>query len=318
MSSDNSDSDSSFVLGPPPSIYIPPIGPVAGAPAPMPFSNGVQPQSGSSATPVPPPRPAALSSPVMSAVAPSSYTVKSGDTLGAIAERNGTSVSEIMKANPQLKNPNSIGVGQQLKMPGGGGGGAASGKGSGGGFSQPAPKPQPKPTSPDQSKPEEQSGKAVQGEIFPFWVKPTADWKTRPRYFGSPRSGGRKHGGVDLYAPVGTKIRAIADGRILRGPYYFYDGTYALEVVHPGIGVVRYGEIKGKLAPGVGKDVKAGQHIAFVGDLKSLSISMLHFELYKESAKNDATLSGGGPFRRNAKLMDPTPLIDRLFKKTFG
>ncbi|WP_235879833.1 LysM peptidoglycan-binding domain-containing protein [Polyangium aurulentum] len=252
----------------------------------------------------------------MNTVAPSSYTVKSGDTLGAIAARNGTSVSEIMKANPQLKNPNSIGVGQQLKMPGSGSGGGATQGGGSGGAPQ-APTPQQRPPSLE-NKPEEQSGNAVQGEIFPFWVKPTADWKTRPRYFGSPRSNGRKHGGVDLYAPVGTKIRAIADGRILRGPYYFYDGTYALEVVHPGIGVVRYGEIKAKLAPGVGKDVKAGQHIAFVGDLTSLSISMLHFELYKESAKNDSTLSGGGPFRRNAKLIDPTPLIDRLFKKTFG
>lgn len=39
--------------------------------------------------------------------------VKSGDTLSAIAARNNTSVSELIKAN-NLKNPNLIFVGQRL------------------------------------------------------------------------------------------------------------------------------------------------------------------------------------------------------------
>jgi LysM repeat protein len=57
------------------------------------------------------------------------YTVKSGDTLGRIADRNGTTVSEIMKANPGIKNPNAISVGQQIKMPGQGGGGSGGSSG---------------------------------------------------------------------------------------------------------------------------------------------------------------------------------------------
>lgn len=46
-----------------------------------------------------------------------SVTVKSGDTLSSIAQRNGVSVSDMMKANPQLKNPNTIMAGQALTMP---------------------------------------------------------------------------------------------------------------------------------------------------------------------------------------------------------
>ncbi|MBK9258556.1 MAG: DUF3380 domain-containing protein [Polyangiaceae bacterium] len=46
-----------------------------------------------------------------------SYVVKSGDTLGAIASRYDTTVQAILAANPQIKNPNAIFVGQQIKIP---------------------------------------------------------------------------------------------------------------------------------------------------------------------------------------------------------
>src|SRR5690606_38702133 len=44
------------------------------------------------------------------------YTVKAGDTLGAIAKRHGTSVSEIQRAN--RLNTTLVKVGQKLAMPG--------------------------------------------------------------------------------------------------------------------------------------------------------------------------------------------------------
>jgi murein DD-endopeptidase MepM/ murein hydrolase activator NlpD len=73
-----------------------------------------------------------------------SYTVKSGDTLGAIASRHNTTVAAIMAANPQIKNPNAISVGQKITIPGSsapapspppstGGTPAPSGGGGGGG-----------------------------------------------------------------------------------------------------------------------------------------------------------------------------------------
>jgi LysM repeat protein len=46
------------------------------------------------------------------------YTVQSGDTLSTIAARYKTSVSELMKDNPSIKNANVISVGEKLNIPG--------------------------------------------------------------------------------------------------------------------------------------------------------------------------------------------------------
>lgn len=78
------------------------------------------------------------------------YVIKSGDTLGAIAAKYDTTVSAILAANPQIKNPNVISVGQKITIPeasppagsgGGSGGGSGSGTGSGTGGASPEPSP---------------------------------------------------------------------------------------------------------------------------------------------------------------------------------
>jgi len=50
-------------------------------------------------------------------IAGSSYKIKSGDTLSAIAKRRGTTVAQIMKANPSIKDKNKIFAGKSLKLP---------------------------------------------------------------------------------------------------------------------------------------------------------------------------------------------------------
>lgn len=55
---------------------------------------------------------------VCALAASGTHVVRSGDTLGTIAARNGTSVRELVEANG-LRDPNVILVGQQLKIPGG-------------------------------------------------------------------------------------------------------------------------------------------------------------------------------------------------------
>ncbi len=49
-----------------------------------------------------------------------SYTVRSGDTMSGIAARHGVSLGALERANPQVRNPNQISVGQRLNIPGGG------------------------------------------------------------------------------------------------------------------------------------------------------------------------------------------------------
>ena len=60
-----------------------------------------------------------LAIPGASSTATTSYRVRSGDTLGLIASRHGTSVSAIVALNG-LSNPNLIRVGQVLKVAAGG------------------------------------------------------------------------------------------------------------------------------------------------------------------------------------------------------
>jgi len=78
------------------------------------------PTSAATATPVPTPAasrtPRPTRSPKPTAAAARTYTVKSGDTLSAIAARFGTTVQAIVKLNG-IKNPSLIRPGQVLKIP---------------------------------------------------------------------------------------------------------------------------------------------------------------------------------------------------------
>ena len=47
----------------------------------------------------------------------SEYTVKSGDTLSAIAQRHQTTLSSLLRLNPEIDNPDRIFPGQRLKLP---------------------------------------------------------------------------------------------------------------------------------------------------------------------------------------------------------
>ena len=47
--------------------------------------------------------------------APSQYEVKSGDSLSKIAKEQGKSLEDILKLNPEIKNPDRIKPGQKIK-----------------------------------------------------------------------------------------------------------------------------------------------------------------------------------------------------------
>ena len=154
---------------------------------------------------------------------------------------------------------------------------------------------------------------APQRILFPLKTKPGESYKTGIRAYGSNRSKGkRKHAGVDLYAPKGTAIRAMKDGKVLQH-YNFYLGTQALEIDH-GDMVIRYGEIS-RVADSIktGVSVKRGQIIAYVGELVFKSgneMSMLHLEAYKGTGSGSLTVRSSKPYQRRSDLFDPTTLLD--------
>jgi SH3-like domain-containing protein len=114
-----------------------------------------------------------------------------------------------------------------------------------------------------------------------------------------------------LIAPTGTEILAMADGKVIQGPYGFYSGTYALEVEHANGMVVRYGEIGLRVPAGIkaGTRVSRGQVIAYVGQLESGS-HMLHLEMYDGSGEGPLTERGNNSYSRRSDLVDPTPYLD--------
>lgn len=59
------------------------------------------------------------STPVSSPTYGGTYTVLSGDTLGKIAARSGTSLSSLLAVNPQIANPSLIYAGQVINLPAG-------------------------------------------------------------------------------------------------------------------------------------------------------------------------------------------------------
>jgi murein DD-endopeptidase MepM/ murein hydrolase activator NlpD len=162
------------------------------------------------------------------------------------------------------------------------------------------------------------------------------------RSFGYAR-GERAHAACDLYAPAGTNIYAIADGKILDYHLYYWK-TFALEIDHGEYSVV-YGEVQPPLEKngikdppspkylqglpdklGRGMTVKKGQHIAFVGQLyvkdgpTPFEHTMVHFELYKNTATGaftqktnlkDYDYVPSKPYKRRRDLLDPTDFLDK-------
>lgn len=190
----------------------------------------------------------------------------------------------------------------------------------------------PTPTSPPTTLPEQspqpetridnddQRSKAMPKFTFPL-EKKIRTYHSGGRRYGSRRSGGKRlHGGCDLTVAKNTRILAMADGVVVKGPYYFYEGTYALEVAHDVVDkkgekgkiLVRYGEINQRVPKGVkpGAEVGRGDLIATVGRLNS-GASMLHLEMYSEgSSRKKLTVVGINKYKRRSDIKDPTLELD--------
>ena len=159
--------------------------------------------------------------------------------------------------------------------------------------------------------------KIIPGLLYPLPIKATEDYHTGARRFGSSRSGGkRRHAGIDLYAPKGTPVRAMADGVVLiiRD---FYCRTSQIVVDH-GSFIARYGEVDPapqNIFVKVGQGVKRGDPLGEVGHLVGIKVpsDMLHLELYETTEnpqKKGLTQKGNSPYQRRVDVFDPAPSID--------
>ncbi|MDF2655325.1 MAG: family metallopeptidase [Bacillota bacterium] len=89
---------------------------------------------------------------------------------------------------------------------------------------------------------------------------------------------GRMHSGIDLAAPIGTKIKASDGGKVV---FAGYNGSlgYMVKIDHGGGKVTLYGHCS-KLFVKAGDRVYQGQHIANVGNTGRSTGPHVHFEVH--------------------------------------
>jgi murein DD-endopeptidase MepM/ murein hydrolase activator NlpD len=130
----------------------------------------------------------------------------------------------------------------------------------------------PAPTAPDAS--------SVQFDVFP--VQGSCYYGDS---WGYARSGGRTHQGVDIIAPTGQLLYAVADGRITK-VYRDYPGSLAGNGVRltTDDGTYFFYAHMSELAEGIeaGVPVRAGQVVGYVGNTGNSGTSHLHFEIHPQ------------------------------------
>ncbi len=181
------------------------------------------------------------------------HTAAKGDTLDSLAKRYGVEVAVIANYGPnQLANPDSLAVGQHIIVPGG--------------VYKPPPvepkasPPAPQPTPAPAPQPKEEGGLA--------W--PTYGMLTQ--YFGP------YHHGIDIAAPIGTPIYAVASGQVIKAVKLEWSYGWYLVIAHDNGFEGLYAHCS-QFAVGVGDRVERGEVIAYMGSTGRTTGPHLHFEL---------------------------------------
>jgi murein DD-endopeptidase MepM/ murein hydrolase activator NlpD len=124
-------------------------------------------------------------------------------------------------------------------------------------------------------------------------VCPVAGPHTFRDSWGEPRSGGRRHTGLDMVAATGTPLVAIESGRIW-SPNWHYLGGIGLYLRADSGDVYYYAHMSG-YGPGIGDGVRvgAGQIVGYVGATGNAATAHLHLGYQP----------GGGPLTNPYQLM---------------
>ena len=119
------------------------------------------------------------------------------------------------------------------------------------------------------------------------------DAKGDGRYL-SPRSGHRRHRGVDLSAPMGSPVRAMRSGTVVQVGRHRGLGWF-IELEHPGRLTSLYAHLD-TTSVEVGKRVKQGEAIGTIGKTGNARSRMiqphLHFEVWKGGRPIDPAMLG--------------------------
>src|SRR5262245_58379179 len=102
--------------------------------------------------------------------------------------------------------------------------------------------------------------------------------------WGGPRSGGRKHEGVDIFAPRGTPVRSTTPGLVLRVGTLPLGGQM-VAVLGPGLHVHYYAHLDRFGAFHAGDVVEPGDVLGYVGDTGNAKGTPfhLHYGVYTPS-----------------------------------
>ena len=211
------------------------------------------------------------------------HMVRAGDTLSSIARSTGVSIADIARAN-RLTAPYTLSIGDRLRVPG------TAQSASGGQTTSKAVAATTVTTKPESRDPVPQISLSQPAkspeDLFNWPVKGAVIGK----YSASDAS--TRNDGINIAAPVGTPVRAAADGEVVyRGAELNGYGNLLL-VKHDDGYVTAYAHNEAMLVR-KGDRVRRGQVIAKVGQTGSATQPQLHFEI-----------------RHNLKAVDPLALLD--------
>ena len=167
------------------------------------------------------------------------HTVREGDSLWSIAAMHGVPLAVVARWNPGV-DPASLRIGSTVLVPGG----RAVAQ-------DPAPTPRPKPTPKPTRKP------------APRPVTSAHRWPLAVRGVVTTTFSGR-HPGIDIAAPSGTAIRAVAAGVVTWAGWKDNGGGFVVVLRHPDGMISTYNHSR-RVLVSVGQRVAGGQRIAEVG-----------------------------------------------------
>ncbi|MFM0737102.1 peptidoglycan DD-metalloendopeptidase family protein [Paraburkholderia xenovorans] len=212
-------------------------------------------------------------------VGPGFYRVERGDTLSKIARSNRQSVQSIVRWN-NLTNPDSIEVGQVLRVVPPGGSSSTSGAvrsgGNGGGSASSSPRAAPPTSASADSAPSAAPASAI-SLVWP------ADGTVIRRFDGNNSKG------IDISAAAGTPVIAAAPGTVVYAGNGLRGYGNLLILKHNAEYLTAYAHNRVLLVK-EGQTVTRGEKIAEMGDTDTDRV-MLHFELRYQGRSIDPSRS---------------------------